>query len=224
VPGLLVYPSQGNFVLVKLPQEVEGPQLRDHLLQNHGLVIRECGNKLGITNQFCRLVVRPQEDSAMLVQAMHEYFWSRGAGEALSREPAREVYEREAQRREEVAYAAAEPAPPAAVAEAAPARRPRGFSRQSLQEAVPTGLTGPTGVAEEPPPRRYLAAASEDSPPRGFSRQSLREAVGGGPAEEEREDVAAGGEAAPKPWYLQGRESEERRGLRVRPLRVANDR
>ena len=213
VPGLLVYPSQGNFVLVKLPQGIEGPLLRDHLLQNHGLVIRECGNKLGITNQFCRLVVRPQEDSAMLVQAMHEYFWSQ-QGESLGREPAREIYQREAMRRDEVAYSAAE-LPTSA--EAAPSRRPRGLSRQRLQEAAPA-------PAEQPQGRRYQPqAAADDSPPRGFSRQSLREAVG--PPEDERDDIAVGAEdAPPKPWYLQGRETEERRGLRVRPLRVANDR
>jgi histidinol-phosphate/aromatic aminotransferase/cobyric acid decarboxylase-like protein len=217
VPGLLVYPSQGNFVLVKLPQEIEGPALRDHLLQNHGLVIRECGNKLGITNQFCRLVVRPQEDTAMLVQAMHEYFWSRQSGESLSREPAREIYQREAQRREEVAYSA-ESLPLAAEA---PGRRPRGMSRQRLQEAGAAPMAAvPT---EEPQGRRYQAVP-DDSPPRGFSRQSLREAVG--PPEDEREEPAAavGAEDAPKPWYLQGRENEERRGLRVRPLRVANGR
>ena len=217
VPGLLVYPSQGNFVLVKLPQEVEGPLLRDHLLQNHGLVIRECGNKLGITNQFCRLVVRPQEDTAMLVQAMHEYFWSRQGGESLSREPAREIYQREAQRREEVAYSA-ESLPLAAEA---PSRRPRGTSRPRLQEAGSPPMAAVP--SEEPQGRRYQAVA-DDSPPRGFSRQSLREAVG--PPEDEREEPAAavGAEDAPKPWYLQGRENEERRGLRVRPLRVANGR
>ena len=155
----------------------------------------------------------------MLVQAMHEYFWSRqaGAGESLSREPAREIYQREAQRREEVAYSA-ESLPLAAEA---PSRRPRGTSRQRLQEAGSPPMAAVP--SEEPQGRRYQAVA-DDSPPRGFSRQSLREAVG--PPEDEREEPAAavGAEDAPKPWYLQGRENEERRGLRVRPLRVANGR
>src|SRR4029450_8882420 len=96
VPGLLVYPSQGNFVLVKLPQEVEGPLLRDHLLTQHGVVIRECGNKLGITNQFCRLVVNPEEDVAKLISAMGQYIWDRQQqSPSLSREPSWQVYERQ---------------------------------------------------------------------------------------------------------------------------------
>jgi histidinol-phosphate/aromatic aminotransferase/cobyric acid decarboxylase-like protein len=208
VPGLLVYPSQGNFVLVKLPQEVEGPLLRDHLLQNHGLVIRECGNKLGITSQFCRLVVRPQEDVAMLIQAMGEYCWQQqqGGADSLSREPAREIYQREARRREEVAY----PAPVAAAPAPAPAPAPE-----------PEPLRRARGV------ERPVAAPAPESPPRGFTRQSLREAVPAAAVDDDREEPlapTAGGEDPGTPWYLQGRETEERRGLRVRPLRVANGR
>ena len=113
-------------------------------------------------------------------------------GQSLSREPARDIYQREALRREEAEVGYAEPAP---------ARRPRGFARQ---------------------------AADEEPASRGFSRQSLREAVPSlTPVPDEEPEpmpAAAGAEEAPKPWYLQGRENEERRGLRVRPLRVANGR
>jgi histidinol-phosphate/aromatic aminotransferase/cobyric acid decarboxylase-like protein len=224
VPGLLVYPSQGNFVLVKLPQEVEGPLLRDHLLQNHGLVIRECGNKLGITNQFCRLVVRPQEDVGLLVQAIGEYVWqqqsSRGV-ETLSREPAREIYQRDTRRREEVAYGGVAAAPaPAPAPEPELPRRPRRAERV----AAPLAAAPP---APESPPRGFSRQELEpESPPRGFSRQGLREAMG---ADDQRDEQplapAAGGEdPGGQPWYLQGRQNEEPRGLRVRPLRVANGR
>jgi histidinol-phosphate/aromatic aminotransferase/cobyric acid decarboxylase-like protein len=73
VPGLTVFPSQGNFILVKLPTEWSGVALRDHLVANHGVYTRECGNKLGMTSQFMRLVVRPARDVDRLIDGMMDY-------------------------------------------------------------------------------------------------------------------------------------------------------
>jgi histidinol-phosphate/aromatic aminotransferase/cobyric acid decarboxylase-like protein len=73
VPGLTVYPSQANFVLVKLPRGVDGARLRDYLLSRHGVLVRECGNKLGITSQFVRLVVRPRKDVDRLLEGLLSY-------------------------------------------------------------------------------------------------------------------------------------------------------
>lgn len=73
VPGLTIFPSQGNFLLVKLPQGWNGVELRDHLLSRHNIYVRECGNKLGITSQFLRFVVRPAKDVRVLVEGMLAY-------------------------------------------------------------------------------------------------------------------------------------------------------
>ncbi len=73
VPGLTVFPSQGNFFLVKLPHTWGGVELRDYLIANHGVYIRECGNKLGMTSQYLRLVVRPPDDVDRLVDGMLSY-------------------------------------------------------------------------------------------------------------------------------------------------------
>jgi histidinol-phosphate/aromatic aminotransferase/cobyric acid decarboxylase-like protein len=73
VPGLTVFPSQGNFVLVKLPTEWSGVTLRDYLVANHAVYTRECGNKLGMTSQFMRLVVRPTADLSRLIDGMLDY-------------------------------------------------------------------------------------------------------------------------------------------------------
>ena len=47
--------------------------MRDHLISQHGVYVRECGNKLGMTSQFLRLVVRPEEDVAKLIDGMASY-------------------------------------------------------------------------------------------------------------------------------------------------------
>ena len=73
VPGMMVFPSQANFLLVKLPPGADGGLLRDHLLSQHGVLVRECGNKLGITSQFVRLVVRPRADVQRLLTGLYGY-------------------------------------------------------------------------------------------------------------------------------------------------------
>lgn len=73
VPELSVYSSQANFLLVKLGPGVDGTALRDHLISRHQVFIRECGNKLGMSNQFVRLVVRPQQDVARLMEGLDDF-------------------------------------------------------------------------------------------------------------------------------------------------------
>ncbi|MET1008240.1 MAG: aminotransferase class I/II-fold pyridoxal phosphate-dependent enzyme, partial [Propionibacteriaceae bacterium] len=92
IPGLTVFPSQGNFILVKLPTEWSGVTLRDYLVANHGVYTRECGNKLGMTSQFMRLVVRPARDVDRLIDGMLDYgsqFRSRPAYEETPLESGR---------------------------------------------------------------------------------------------------------------------------------------
>jgi histidinol-phosphate/aromatic aminotransferase/cobyric acid decarboxylase-like protein len=73
IRGITVFPSQGNFVMVKLPTEWSGVALRDYLVANRGVYTRECGNKLGMTSQFMRLVVRPAADVDRLIDGMLDY-------------------------------------------------------------------------------------------------------------------------------------------------------
>lgn len=89
VPDLSVYSSQGNFLLVKLGQGMNGTQLRDHLLGRHQVFIRECGNKLGMSSQFLRLVVRPQQDVARLMEGLDDYMQPRWSDELAERRDAR---------------------------------------------------------------------------------------------------------------------------------------
>jgi histidinol-phosphate/aromatic aminotransferase/cobyric acid decarboxylase-like protein len=82
IPGLVVYPSQANFILVKLPPGVEGTLLRDHLISQHHVLVRECGNKLAISSQFVRLVVRPRADVDRLMAGLASYLGLSPAGES----------------------------------------------------------------------------------------------------------------------------------------------
>ncbi|GAA5133045.1 hypothetical protein GCM10023320_58630 [Pseudonocardia adelaidensis] len=87
MPELSVFSSQANFLLVKLADGIDGGELRDHLLSRHGLLVRECGNKLGMSSQFLRLVVRPPQDVAHLVEGIRAFLQSRRPA-AERRDPA----------------------------------------------------------------------------------------------------------------------------------------
>ncbi|POX49814.1 histidinol-phosphate transaminase [Streptomyces sp. Ru72] len=83
LPGLTVYPSQGNFLFVRLPVGAEGTVVRDRLLTEHRILVRECGNKIGSSSRFLRLVVRPQVDVRRLVSALEQVLYGSRRGAAV---------------------------------------------------------------------------------------------------------------------------------------------
>lgn len=72
VAGLTVYPSKANFLFVELPDGKSGRSLRDGLLKNHGIMVRECSNKIGSSEQYLRLAVQTGAAVDVLVPALRE--------------------------------------------------------------------------------------------------------------------------------------------------------
>jgi len=70
VPGLTIYPSKANFLFVELPNGVSGRTLRDRLLGNYGVMVRECSNKIGSSEQYLRLAVQTKAAIDVLVPAL----------------------------------------------------------------------------------------------------------------------------------------------------------
>ncbi|MFD0857106.1 pyridoxal phosphate-dependent aminotransferase [Actinomadura adrarensis] len=91
MPGLKVFPSQGNFLLVKLPDGMSGVQLRDYLINEHGVFVRECGNKLGSTSSFLRLVVRPPQDVHRLLNGLGAFLYGTDKAHLISTSPPPEM-------------------------------------------------------------------------------------------------------------------------------------
>lgn len=69
LPEFTIFPTHSNFIFVKLRDNINGTQLRDRMLQHHGCFIRNCGNKLGSSEQYFRIAARPVEDVNYLVEA-----------------------------------------------------------------------------------------------------------------------------------------------------------
>ena len=70
IPGLRVFSSQANFLYVELPREVSGRKLRDRLLEQDGLMVRECSNKIGSSERYLRLAVQTKEAVDLLAHAL----------------------------------------------------------------------------------------------------------------------------------------------------------
>jgi threonine-phosphate decarboxylase len=70
VAGLTIYPSKANFLFVELPNRVKGRALRDLLLKRYGLMVRECSNKVGSSEQYLRLAVQRKNVVDVLVRAL----------------------------------------------------------------------------------------------------------------------------------------------------------
>ena len=69
-PELTVYPSKANFLFVELPAHVTGRKLRDRLLSNHGVMVRECSNKIGSSEQYLRVAVQTPFATDALITAL----------------------------------------------------------------------------------------------------------------------------------------------------------
>jgi histidinol-phosphate/aromatic aminotransferase/cobyric acid decarboxylase-like protein len=72
VHGLTICPSKANFLFVELPDGVSGRALRDRLLQKYGLMVRECSNKKGASEQQLRLAVQTKAAVDVLLPALRQ--------------------------------------------------------------------------------------------------------------------------------------------------------
>jgi len=53
-----------------LPHGMAGRKLRDRLLEEYGLMVRECSNKIGSSERYLRLAVQRKEAVDLLVKAL----------------------------------------------------------------------------------------------------------------------------------------------------------
>ena len=70
ISRLRVFPSRTNFLYVELPKNVPGRKLRDRLLKEYGLMVRECSNKTGASEQYLRLAVQTKAAVDLLTSAL----------------------------------------------------------------------------------------------------------------------------------------------------------
>lgn len=73
IPELEVTPSETNYFLIRM-KEGTSADLKQYLIREHGLLIRDASNFRGLTPRHFRLAVQSAEDNALLVEAIKQYF------------------------------------------------------------------------------------------------------------------------------------------------------
>jgi threonine-phosphate decarboxylase len=80
VPAIEVFQSKANFVLFRLRDaNVIGAKRFFKTLLYQGILLRNCGNFIGLDQSFFRLAVRSRNDNQLLLSRIHEYFQLNGA-------------------------------------------------------------------------------------------------------------------------------------------------
>lgn len=72
IVGVNVYPSAGNFLLLRLPATApSSAQVRARLIAEYGVLVRDCQSFHGLSNgRFIRVAVRCREENEQLVRAL----------------------------------------------------------------------------------------------------------------------------------------------------------
>ncbi len=70
LPGYQIYPTGSNFILIKIEFEMSAFDLQMHLLENYGLYVRDCSNKIGLDNRHIRVASQGKEKDQFLIDAL----------------------------------------------------------------------------------------------------------------------------------------------------------
>jgi len=70
IPGIDVYPTGANFVLFKIKGDMKATELQARLLDEHGMYVRDCSNKIGMDDFHIRVASQGRDKDSRLVEAL----------------------------------------------------------------------------------------------------------------------------------------------------------
>ncbi|HJR76152.1 MAG TPA: threonine-phosphate decarboxylase CobD [Nitrospiraceae bacterium] len=71
IPGLHVFPSAANFLLIELPSAMSAGRLSDRLRKS-GILVRDCSHVPGLNKRTIRIAVKRRRDNMRLCRALKE--------------------------------------------------------------------------------------------------------------------------------------------------------
>ncbi len=72
IPGLFVYPTGSNFLLLRIEDGMTAAHLQARLLTDHLMYVRDCSNKAGMDGRHIRVASQGREADARLVGALRD--------------------------------------------------------------------------------------------------------------------------------------------------------
>ncbi|EMJ96698.1 cobyric acid synthase [Leptospira alstonii] len=70
-----VFPSEANFILIKILNNRDTSSLVQKLLRKHRIAVRDCGNFAGLSENFIRIAVRNPEENEKIVNAFSDVLY-----------------------------------------------------------------------------------------------------------------------------------------------------
>ncbi|EDM38336.1 putative aminotransferase [Pedobacter sp. BAL39] len=70
LPGINVYPSMANFVLIELQEGIRSTDFVAKLLIGYGIYVRTCDDKIGLKGQYIRLASRSRMENDYIIQSI----------------------------------------------------------------------------------------------------------------------------------------------------------
>ncbi|MCK5682218.1 threonine-phosphate decarboxylase [bacterium] len=67
------FPASANYILTKVNHEIDCEKLRDYLFARDNILIRLCGDYVGLSNNFVRFAVKNEVENRKLVEGLSEY-------------------------------------------------------------------------------------------------------------------------------------------------------
>ena len=76
IEGVRVFETKTNYMLCEL-DSASAADLKNHLIHEHGILIRDCSNFYGLSRHFFRVSAQQPEENDALVAAIREYLGSK---------------------------------------------------------------------------------------------------------------------------------------------------
>jgi histidinol-phosphate/aromatic aminotransferase/cobyric acid decarboxylase-like protein len=71
VPNIHVIPSHANYLLCEPGGTISATDLAERMLRDHAILVKDCSNKVGMTNrQFLRVAVKDTADNDYFLAAL----------------------------------------------------------------------------------------------------------------------------------------------------------
>lgn len=68
------YPSKANFILLEIMNNSSSVQVMLDLVEQYGIYVRECSDKIGLDGQFLRIASRSRKENKVIFNSLVDYF------------------------------------------------------------------------------------------------------------------------------------------------------
>lgn len=70
----MFYPSKANFILLEIMNNSSSVQVMLDLVEQYGIYVRECSDKIGLDGQFLRIASRSRKENKVIYKSLLDYF------------------------------------------------------------------------------------------------------------------------------------------------------